>query len=65
MLGEKELRILRALQLGPGVGELLYKGARLLPYRSRNTKPPELRFYALLSGDAREVRFERVESGRA
>ncbi len=32
----------------------------LLPYRSLTTKPPELRFHALLSDGAREVRFERV-----
>jgi hypothetical protein len=29
-------------------------------YPFRNTKPPELRFRALLSDGAREVRFERV-----
>ena len=29
-------------------------------YRSQNTKPPELRYYALLSDGTREVRFERV-----
>ena len=29
-------------------------------YRSRNTKPPELWFHALLSDGTREVRFERV-----
>ena len=32
-------------------------------YRSQNTKPPELRYYALLSDGAREVRFERVAAG--
>jgi hypothetical protein len=34
----------------------------LLPYRFLTTKPPELRFHALLSDGAREVRFERVTS---
>ena len=29
-------------------------------YRLQNTKPPELRFYTLLSDSTREVRFERV-----
>jgi hypothetical protein len=29
-------------------------------YRSLNTKPPQLRFHALLTDGAREVRFERV-----
>ena len=32
-------------------------------YRSLTTKLPELRFHALLSDGAREVRFERVGAG--
>jgi GYD domain len=32
-------------------------------YRSLTTKLPELRFHALLSDGAREVRFERVAAG--
>jgi hypothetical protein len=35
----------------------------LPPYRSRNTKPPNLRFHVLLSDSVREVRFERVAVG--
>jgi hypothetical protein len=35
----------------------------VLPYRSLTTKPPELRFHALLSDGVREVRFERVVGG--
>jgi hypothetical protein len=34
-----------------------------LRYRFQNTKPPELRFSALLSDGTREVRFERVAAG--
>jgi hypothetical protein len=40
--------------LGPSPG---------LWYRSLTTKLPELRFHALLSDGAREVRFERVWAG--
>jgi hypothetical protein len=32
-------------------------------YRSQNTKGPELRFRALLTDRAREVRFEQVMAG--
>ena len=32
-------------------------------YRFLDTKPPELRFYTLLSDGTREVRFERVVPG--
>ncbi len=33
-------------------------------YQSQNTKPPELRFRALLSDGTPEVRFERVAAGQ-
>jgi hypothetical protein len=43
-----------------GSDPLLMLLSPLPPYRSLTTKPPELRFHALLSNGTREVRFARV-----